>query len=138
MTDQKQVIKKVIDYIEAHTEEEIRLDRIAKEAGYSKFHLNRMFSEETGLTIYKYIQQRRLTLAAEKLVTTDLPISRIAYEAGYNSQQAFTLAFRQTYQLPPGIYREQGVFTPSQKPLQTLSGSCGSSFTMCLSGVAAA
>ncbi len=37
--------------------------------------------------MYKYLQNRRLTVAAEKLVKTDKPIMQIAYEAGYDTQQ---------------------------------------------------
>ena len=74
MKDQKEVVKKVIDYIENHLENHINLDQISKSIGYSKFYLNRIFTECTGITLYKYIQNRRLTVAAEKLVKTDTPI----------------------------------------------------------------
>lgn len=40
MKDQKEVIKKVIDYIEQNIEKEISLDNISKSIGYSKFHLS--------------------------------------------------------------------------------------------------
>ena len=79
MKDQKEVVKKVIDYIENHLENRISLDQISKNIGYSKFYLNRIFTEYTGITLYQYIQHRRLTVAAEKLVKTDTPILQIAY-----------------------------------------------------------
>lgn len=88
MNPNKEITKNVIDYIERHLELKMDLDRIAKYAGYSKFHLNRIFTEETGTTIHKYLQLRRLTIAAEKLATTEISIAQIAYEAGYNSQQS--------------------------------------------------
>ncbi len=113
----KEIIKKVIDYIENNLEQEIDLDNIAKTIGYSKFHLNRMFTEETNMTIHKYVQIRRLTVAAEKLVKTDMPIVQIAYEAGYHSQQAFSLAFKQIYLYPPKIYRNRGIFVPKQQQI---------------------
>lgn len=89
----KEIVKKVIDYIEDNLETDIDLEKIAESSGYSRFHLNRVFTEETGCTIYKYLQARRLTVAAEKLVDTKKPIAQISYEAGYNSQQAFSLAY---------------------------------------------
>ena len=67
MKNQKHTVRKVIDYIEEHLEEELNLEQIAEHAGYSRFHLNRIFMEETGGTIHKYVQERRLTMAAEKL-----------------------------------------------------------------------
>lgn len=114
MKPQKEIVKQVIDYMEHNLDSEIDLDKIAKNVGYSKFHLNRIFTNETGCTIYKYLQTWRLTNAAEKLVETSIPIAQIAYEAGYSSQQAFTLAFKQVYQYPPRAYREIGVFEPKQ------------------------
>lgn len=108
MKNQKHTVRKVIDYIEEHLEEELNLEQIAEHAGYSRFHLNRIFMEETGGTIHKYVQERRLTMAAEKLVDTDMDITQIAYDAGYQSQQAFSLAFKQVYLCPPGAYRKGG------------------------------
>ena len=114
MKDQKEVVKKVIDYIEINIEKEINLDNISKNVGYSKFYLNRIFTEQTGITIYKYLQNRRLTIAAEKLVRTDEPIMQIAYEAGYDTQQSFSFAFKQVYLYPPKTYRNIGIFMPKQ------------------------
>ena len=113
MKDQKEVVKKVIDYIEKNLEKEINLDNISKNIGYSKFYLNRIFTEYTGITMYKYLQNRRLT-ATEKLVKTDKPIMQIAYEAGYDTQQSFSFAFKQMYLYPPKIYRDIGIFMPKQ------------------------
>ena len=123
MKDQKEVIKKVIDFIERNLEKEISLDNISINIGYSKFHLNRMFTEYTGTTIYKYLQNRRLTVAAEKLVKTDKPIMQIAYEAGYDTQQSFSFAFKQVYLYPPKLYRNIGIFTPKQNKI-TMCSSC--------------
>lgn len=114
MKDKKEVIKKVIEYIERNLEEEINLDNISKSVGYSKFYLNRIFTEHIGITIHKYLQNRRLTIAAEKLVKTDKPIMQIAYEAGYDTQQSFSFAFKQVYLYPPKIYRDIGIFIPKQ------------------------
>lgn len=61
------VVKKVIDYIETHIDEDLSLDKIAGALNYSKFYIARAFNQETKCTIYKYIQGRRLTLAAQSL-----------------------------------------------------------------------
>ena len=114
MEQQKEIVGKVLNYIEDNIEKEINVDKIAKNVGYSRFYLNRIFSECTGITIYKYLQSRRLTMAAEKLILSNEPITKIAYEAGYDSQQAFTLAFKQLYLYPPKIYRSMGLFVPKQ------------------------
>lgn len=104
------IAEKVISYIEAHLDEDLSLERIADALHYSKFYLARTFAEQTGSTIGKYIQRRRLTLAVRKLVETNKPIVEISYEAHYNSQQAFTLAFRRLYLCTPQVYRRRGRF----------------------------
>ncbi len=106
------IIMKVIDYIEDNLDGKLSLDEIADKVGYSKFHLNRLFSEIVGFTLYKYIQTRRLTVAAEKLVNTKKPIIEIAYESNYDSQQSFSLAFRQLYLYTPQRYRIIGIHNP--------------------------
>lgn len=116
----KNIVKTIVEYIEEHLGEELSLDKIAEELHYSKFYIEREFAKETGCTVYKYIQGRRLTLAARKLVETREPVSEIAYEAQYNSQQAFCLAFRRLYQCSPQDYRRRGIFYPKQKQIVML------------------
>lgn len=113
MGNESAVIK-TVDYIESRLDDELKLDEIADKISYSKFHLNRLFSETVGCTIHKYIQKRRLTEAAKKLVCTDKPIIDIAYEAQYESQQAFTLAFKQLYSNTPQEYRTKGIYASKQ------------------------
>lgn len=108
------IVDRITDYIEKHLEQDLSLDRIAMDLNYSKFYIARTFAEKTGTSIYKYIQGRRLTLAAKELVETKKSIIDIAYEAHYNSQQAFTLAFHQLYQCTPQVYRKNGIFYPRQ------------------------
>lgn len=103
---EKKVVKSVITYIETHLQEDLSLEHIADALHYSKFYIARSFSEEKGVTIYKYIQARRLQIAAEKLIETQKSIIEIALEANYNSQQAFTLAFRQVYLCSPAMFRK--------------------------------
>jgi AraC-like DNA-binding protein len=114
MKDSEKLISQTIKYIEQHLDEDLNLNDIAKFTGYSKFHLNRIFSENVGCTLYKYITKRRLTEAARLLVHSDIPIAQIALEANYESQQAFTLAFRRLYLKTPQSYRDNRVFVPIQ------------------------
>lgn len=118
MKDTKNVVSNTIDYIENHLNDDIKLEEIAKSVGYSKFHLNRMFAECTGQTIHKYVRKRRLTKAAKSLVDTEKSIVEIAFEAGYDSQQSFTFAFRQVYYDTPLVYRESGVFHSRQSKIK--------------------
>lgn len=108
------ITKKILLYIENNLDKELSLEKIAKDLSYSKFYMARTFKDNTGTTLYKYIQGRRLDEAARKLAETKQPIVEIAFEAGYSSQQAFTRSFRGTYICTPQQYRRIGIFTPKQ------------------------
>lgn len=108
----KDMNKKILNYIEEHLNENLDVDKIAAVSGYSKFHLERIFASENECTIYKYIKMRRLTEAARQLIFSNRPILDIAFDAGYDSQQAFTLAFKKVYNLTPKVYRDKNIFTP--------------------------
>ncbi len=73
-------------------------------------------------------------MAAQKLVETDQPIVEIAYESHYDSQQAFTLAFKQLYECTPNIYRKNGVFYPKQSKIYMMSSINRYSFMCYLAG----
>ncbi len=108
------ITKRILLYIEDNLDKELSLEKIAKELSYSKFYIARTFKDNTGLTLHKYIQGRRLDEAARKLAGTGLPIVDVAFGAGYSSQQAFTQAFRCVYGCTPQEYRRRGIFTPKQ------------------------
>ena len=107
-------IETVIDYIENHLDGKLDLETIACAVHYSKYHLHRQFAALVGMTIHDYIQRRQLTEAAKLLIFSDKPVMDIALICGYESQQAFTAAFKAMYKLPPAQYRESGVFYPLQ------------------------
>lgn len=102
--------ERIIRYIEDNLDKDLSLEKIAEELNYSRFYAARTFKEHTGMTLYKYIQGRRLEEAAKKLAETDQPIVEVALEAGYGSQQAFTQAFRYVYACTPQEYRRRGSF----------------------------
>lgn len=109
-----EVIRFLIDYIEEHLTEEISLDSLADAAGYSQYHLHRMFTGLVGLTLHQYIKRRQLTEAARSLISTEKQIIQIALDTGYESQQAFTLAFKTMYKQSPQKFRRKHQFHPIQ------------------------
>ena len=109
-----EIVAGLVDYIEQQIANPnpaaLNLSAIADAAGYSRFHLHRMFTQVAGLPLHAYLLRRRLTEAARLLVKSNLPLPEIALLAGYDSQQAFTAAFRAMYKLPPAAYRERREF----------------------------
>ena len=101
-------INRAIDYIEANLAQELDLSAVAAAAGYSPFHLSRLFRAMTGETPGGYIRKRRLSEAARQLVTSNRRILDIALDQHFGSQAAFTRAFRAAFGISPGAYRKRG------------------------------
>ena len=114
MINKIKIINGIIDYIENHLYENLSIDDISKVMNYSKYYLHRLFSNIVGVTIHDYINRRRLTESAEFLVFTDKPIIEIALNSGYESQQAFSNAFKDMYKISPKKFRERKSFYPLQ------------------------
>ena len=107
-------IEKAIDYIENNLSNKLDLEQISEAVHYSKYHLHRLFSDTVGMTIHDYVGRRQLTEAAKLLVFSDRPIIEIAFICGYESQQAFSLAFKSMYKISPAQYRDNREFYPLQ------------------------
>ncbi|QUL58019.1 helix-turn-helix transcriptional regulator [Paenibacillus tritici] len=101
------MIHKSIEYIEQHLEEELDLEKVAKAAGLSKFHFHRIFRKYVNKNVHEYIRTRRLSQAANLLLYSEVRILDIALQFGFESQEAFTRAFKEIYALPPAQYRSQ-------------------------------
>ena len=114
MNDNIVNIEKVIDYIENNLSNKLDLEKISEAVHYSKYHLHRLFSDTVGMTVHDYVGRRQLTEAAKLLVFSDRPIIEIAFICGYESQQAFSSAFKSMYKIPPAQYRENREFYPLQ------------------------
>lgn len=106
-------IQKAINYIEEHLQETITIEQIANEVNASVFHFQRTFSILTDMSIADYIRRRRLTLAAQELINTDIKVIDLAFQYGYDSPEAFTKAFRKQHNVTPSEARKQ------QGPLQS-------------------
>lgn len=107
-----------IDFIEDHLEEDIVLARVAQAASMSQWHFQRVFKALTGDTVKTYIRSRRMSLALKRLAETDMRIIEIAVAAGFESQEAFTRAFRQAFALTPAQYRKVGKRNQFPKKVQ--------------------
>lgn len=101
------VIKQVQAYIIEHIGEEISRDDLADHIGFSPQYLSTTFKRETGLTLSDYIREERVAFAKRLLGQTNLPISVIAQNVGYESFSYFSSIFRQSAGCTPREYRKK-------------------------------
>ncbi|WP_090917197.1 AraC family transcriptional regulator [Bacillus sp. 103mf] len=99
------LLKRAIDYMEKHIEEELNLEEVASYCAMSMYHFHRVFQDNIGMSVNSYIRKRRLTYAAQALVMTNRSVLDIAVQYGFSSQEAFTRAFKGMFHLPPKRYR---------------------------------
>ncbi|CAK8743933.1 Right origin-binding protein [Sodalis praecaptivus] len=105
--DQAGIIRDLLSWLDSHLDQPLSLDNVAAKAGYSKWHLQRMFKEVTGHAIGAYIRARRLSKAAVALRLTSRPILDIALQYRFDSQQTFTRAFKKQFAQTPALYRRK-------------------------------
>ena len=81
------------------------LEMLAREVDCSPFYLSRLFSEETGVSMPKYLRMKRIERAAELLRTQGMSVTDAAMAVGYSSLSAFQKAFAERFGTSPGQYR---------------------------------
>jgi AraC family transcriptional activator of pyochelin receptor len=108
LADTRRVIaaRKLID---ERWNEKLTLDSIARVCGLNRAKLTRTFREVFGCTVAEALAERRLSQASRLLLTTDLPISSVGYEAGYLSNASFARAFGRHFGSSPSHYRACGL-----------------------------
>lgn len=103
-----QRLSKVIDYIGQHLDEDISLEQLSNTFSISKFHFHRLFTAYTGLSLQQYIRWLRLKRAAHQLITDkSQSIINIAINAGFDSHEAFSRAFKKTCGMSPNQFRHE-------------------------------
>lgn len=85
----------------------LRLPQIARECGVSASHLSRVFHHAAGLTFHEYVVRRRVEHARHLVLTTDRPITHIAFQSGFGSLSQFNRAFRAAFGKAPRQLRAE-------------------------------
>lgn len=83
------------------------LEELARESGTSRSVLAERFQDLVGTSPMQYLTQWRMTLAANLLCRTNAPLARVAEDVGYQTDTAFSRAFRREYGVPPAAWRRK-------------------------------
>jgi AraC family transcriptional regulator len=107
-----EAVYQAVEYIDQHLQEEISIADAAEAAGYSLFHFCRVFNNALRLTPYDYLVRRRLSEAALALLKKSARITPIAFDSQFNSNEAFSRAFKRLFGMQPNQWKKQGWFDP--------------------------
>lgn len=102
----EELVYDLAEWIELNLDKPLSVNRVARKAGYSQWHLQRVFRAVTGQKLASYIRHRRLAKCAIALRLTSQSVLDIALKYRFDSQQSFTRAFRHQFSVPPGKYRQ--------------------------------
>ncbi|QIK77879.1 AraC family transcriptional regulator [Sphingomonas piscis] len=98
-------LSRALGHIHRHYREPLSVDALAREAGVSKTVLGEKFAELLGEPPIRYCGRWRLRVAANRLLETGDPVASIAYDVGFNSEAAFSRAFKREYGIAPAAWR---------------------------------
>ncbi|MCC7530485.1 MAG: AraC family transcriptional regulator [Candidatus Melainabacteria bacterium] len=109
-------VAKAINFIEERLEQPLDVKQVSGHIGFSEYYFHRMFQSVLGESVAEYVRKRRLSEAARKMLARDEKLIEIALSCGYDSQEAFTRAFKSMFGMTPGRLRKLGMMPLEKKP----------------------
>lgn len=99
-------ISRALKILAEQTGDGLTIADLAAKLGMGERHLRRLFQEHLGTSPKALLQERRLNLARQMLAEEDMPVSRLAFLAGYSSVRRFNDAFRKEFGTTPTEFRK--------------------------------
>ena len=100
-------MQSALEHIQKNFASEIRIEDLARSAHMSPSNLFAVFKKEFGISPITYVNQYRLSMAAEYLLEKDASVTEIALMAGFHDALYFSKMFHKLYQVSPREYRKQ-------------------------------
>jgi AraC-like DNA-binding protein len=99
------LLQNVLSYIDAHINEDLRLEQLAGIFFSSKYYLSHLFKDNLGLSLHQYILHKRLALCAMEILS-GRPIHEVYRDHGFHDYSSFYRAFCREYRLSPRAYQD--------------------------------
>jgi AraC-like DNA-binding protein len=101
------IVYQVVSYMARNFREEISLESVAKEIGFSQYAVSRVFSGTFHMNFNQYLNEMRLEEACNLLLSTDQSITEAYENAGFESQRTFNRVFKEQFHMSPREYRNK-------------------------------
>ena len=102
--------QRIKDYIDRHFAEDFLLQSMADALHVSPYYLAHVCKDVTGYSPLQYVLRRRIGEAQTLLITTELPVTRIAAQVGYDNPSHFNAQFSKAVGMSPRTFRKEYVF----------------------------
>ena len=106
-----QRIKGMLDFIQKNYPNELTLKEIGEAVFIGERETLRCFARTIGISPIEYLKKYRVTAAANLLTTTDLPVTEICMQCGFNSPSYFSKSFQKVFNVTPREYRKNKIAT---------------------------
>ena len=103
----KNVIRKAVNYMKAHCENDLTLGELADHVGYSHSHFSKVFKDEMGCGFRVYLNQLRVEKSKTLLLSGTASISEICSMCGFEDQSYYCKVFKKVTGVTPDKYRKQ-------------------------------
>ena len=107
-----EAVARAIALVRRAYHEPLDVERMAAEAGLSRYHFTRLFRASERLSPMDYLRRHRMREAARLLKTTDWPVKAVADEVGFRDARYFGKVFRRAFGVPPATFRDSGMYGP--------------------------
>lgn len=101
-------VQQVLEFIREHLSEQLSLEALARQVGFSPYHFARVFRQALGASPHQFVLRQRLEHAQQLLEQTDLPLAQVAAVCGFADQSHLTQVFTQQLGCTPRAYRRGG------------------------------
>lgn len=102
-------LERVLALIDVRYNHRLDIDALCSEAHFSRFHFIRTFRTRLFETPHQYIVRKRIDKARELLATSDMSVTEICFEVGFESLGSFSSLFHRAVGWPPSIYRARSL-----------------------------
>jgi signal transduction histidine kinase/DNA-binding response OmpR family regulator len=104
----EKLIESAVKYVEENMERaDLSVEELSRHLGMSRVHLYKRMRQVTGKTPIEFIRVLRLKRAAQLLRESQLNVSEIAYQVGFNNPKYFSTYFKEEFGVLPSVYQEK-------------------------------
>jgi len=105
LTDQQ--VRQVMDFIHSHLNQDLSLEILAQQIGFSPYHFARVFRQTMGESPHQCVLRLRIECAQRLLAENDTPLAQVALACGFINQSHFTKTFKRYLGVTPCTYRRR-------------------------------